>query len=211
MPDMAPRAREGRSGRTHRVGSGPQLDRALVARAVGGEEAAQRTVLDHERAMITRLARERAERGLSQEDLVQEGSLGLLRAMHEFAGGVDDHFDRYAEARVGEQMDRALQEEQSAVREEQQLVEDANSFEQAELVLRRELKREPTPAELRDRLGWSAERLDDVAAAVEDARQRHDEELTAYLDPEYFDPLDWIAEDEEARGGSGRPDGAGGA
>jgi len=170
--------------------------------------------VEQQRAMIERLARTRADQGLSQEDLLQEGSLGLLRAMHEFAGGVGGSFESYAEARIGEQMDQALQDELAAVREEMQLADDANSFEQAELALRRELNREPTPGELRERLGWAADRLDDVAAAVEDARQRHDQELAAYLDPEYFDPLDWVGEDAPGGSSNGRAegrDGAGGA
>lgn len=206
MPGVGPRAREGRSGQARPGRPAPgQLDRAVVARAVGGEPAAQREVFERERAMISRLARQRADRGLSHEDLLQEGSLGLLAAMHEFAGGVETPFDAYAETRVGEQMDTALADEQSAVREEKQLVEDAQAFEQAELALRRELKREPTPDELRVRLGWSQARLDDVAAAVEDARQRHDEELAAFLDPEYFDPLEWIGAEDggDQNGGQG--------
>jgi RNA polymerase sigma-E/F/G factor len=172
---------------------------------VSGEAGAQREVFEQQRAMIVRLARERAEQGLTHEDLLQEGSLGLLAAMHEFAGGVAVPFDAYAEARIGEQMDRALRDEQAAVREEQQLVADANAFEAAELALRRELNREATPGELRERLGWTAERMDDAAAAVDDARQRHDEELLPYLNPDDLDPLDWIGEDEqtERNGGDG--------
>jgi RNA polymerase primary sigma factor len=178
----------------------------MIARAVGGEAAAQRRVFEQQRQMIARLARERADQGLSQEDLLQEGSIGLLAAMHEFAGGVEGPFEPYAETRVAAQMDQAVADEQSALREEKQLADDAAAFERAELALRRELKREATPAEIGERLGWSAERLDDVAAAVEDARQQHDEELARYLDPEYFDPLDWIGEEEDGP----RPDGDGG-
>ena len=204
MPDMAPRAREGRSGHA-RLGrrSPAAVDRSTVLRAVGGDAAAQHEVFDQERDLILRLARERGERGLSQEDLVQQGSLGLLAAMHEFAGGVEAPFETYAEARIGEEMDRALNEEQAAVREDQQLVADANAFEAAELALRQELNREATPAEVRERLGWTPERLDDVAAAVEDARRRHDEELLPFLDPDYFDPLDWVGEDEATERGGG--------
>jgi len=178
-----------------------------VVRAVGGLEEAQRQVFERERPLIERLARERADQGLSHDDLVQEGSLALLAAMHEFAGGVDGAFEPYVEQRVGEHMDRAIQEEQSALREEKQLAEDAAAFERTELLLRRELKRDPTAAEMSARLGWAAERLDDVAAAVEDARQRHDEELLPFLDPDYFDPVEWLGEDED----SSEPDGDGGA
>jgi RNA polymerase primary sigma factor len=205
MPDMAARAREGRAGIGRAGRPAAELDRSTVARAVGGEPDAQREVFERQRAMIARLARERADRGLSHDDLLQEGSLGLLAAMHEYAGGVQAPFEAYAETRVGEQMDRALEDEQAAVREEQQRAEDANAFEQAELALRRELQRDATPEELRERLGWTPERLDDVAAAVTDARQQHDEELLPYLDPDYFDPLDWIGEDE-----SGTPAGGDG-
>ena len=70
-------------------------------------------------------------------------------------------------------------------------------------ILRQELNREATPAEVRERLGWTPERLDDVAAAVEDARRRHDEELLPFLDPDYFDPLDWVGEDEATERGGG--------
>jgi DNA-directed RNA polymerase specialized sigma subunit len=201
MPGMAPRARKGRPGQ-----AAPPLDRAVVVRAVGGEPAAQRQVFEREGPMIALQARRRADQGLSQEDLVQEGSLGLLAAMHEFAGGVEQPFDAYAESRVAEHMDRALAEEQAALQEERQLVQDAAAFEEAESALRRELNRVPSPPEIQARLGWTAARLDDVAAAVEDARQRHDEELAAYLDPEYFDPLDWIDDAGDPRTG-----GAGGA
>ena len=206
MPGMAPRARKGRSRNGIPSPPAAPLDRATVSRAVGGEPAAQRLVFERERSLIDRLARARAEQGLSYEDLLQEGLLGLLAAMHEYAGGVDQTFDDYAEARIGEQMDRALEDEQAAVRDDRQLVEDAAAFERAELALARELNRAATPGEVRARLGWSPERLDDVAAAVADARQRHDEELVPYLDPDYFDPLDWVGED-----GAAEPERGGGA
>lgn len=151
--------------------------------------------------MIQRLARQRSDRGLSFEDLVQEGSLGLLSAMHEFLGGVTDPFDTYAELRVGQQMDSALHEELAAVREEEQLAEDATAFEQAEIALRKELGRAATPSEIREKLGWTEERLDEVATAVADARQRHDEELLPFLESDYFDPVEWLGE-EEAEGGA---------
>lgn len=178
-----------------------ELDPSLVARAVAGEADAQKQVFDHEREMIRRQARARSEKGLTFEDLVQEGSLGLLSAMHEFVGGVAAPFGEYAETRVGEQMDAALREEEAAAREDRQLAEDAGAFEQAEIALRRELGRTATPEEIRARLGWPAERLDEVAAAVADARQRHDEQLLPFLESDYLDPIEWLGADEPEQSG----------
>ena len=81
--------------------------------------------------------------------------MGLLAAMHEYAGGVADPFETYARRRVAEQMDSALQTEKAARREEEQLVADAQAFEAADLKLRRVLGRAATPEEIRLQLGWT--------------------------------------------------------
>ena len=192
---MAPRARKSVSGT-----AAPQsLDTSVITQAVGGETEAQMQVFDQQRSMIAKLARERSEQGLSFEDLVQEGSVGLLAAMHEYAGGVADPFETYARRRVAEQMDSALQTEKAARREEEQLVADAHAFEAADLKLRRELGRAATPEEIRLQLGWTPDRLDEVASAVEDARRKHDEDLLDYLEPADVD-LDGIGPENEEDG-----------
>lgn len=183
---MAPRGRPSGSDR-----------RGLIARAAAGDGDAQRQVFDSQRAMLGRLARERADRGLPAEDLVQEGSLGVLGAIHDFAGagetGTD--FDVLAEKRAAAEMDAALDSELEARRRDEQMVNDANAFDVAEARLSRELGRPATAAELAARLKWTLERVDEVAAAVADARERDDEDLLQYIDPEDVDLLDLLGPD----------------
>ncbi|HXB05378.1 MAG TPA: hypothetical protein VNY77_10995, partial [Candidatus Angelobacter sp.] len=84
-------------------------------------------------------------------------------------------------------MDRAIATEAAAVRDAQLLVAAATDYEHTELVLRRELQREPTESELAEKLEWTAERTRYVAQVVADARRRHDEDLLEFIDPAAID------------------------
>lgn len=132
---------------------------------------------------VVRMARARGEQGLPLGDLVQEGSIGLIEAIRTYSGGGDD-FVRFAEAHIAAQLTIALDAESAAVREAQQLVAACEDYDRVEVLLRRELHREPTEAEIARKLEWSADRTRYVAQVVTDARRRHDEELLEYIDPE---------------------------
>ena len=138
-------------------------------------------------AMVIRLAEARGESGLSVPDLVQEGSVGLVDAIQTFATSGASDFVVYAENKVGEQMDVAISAEAAAVRDAELLVAAANDYERTELLLRRELHRDPTAGEIAEKLEWSVERTQYVAQVVADARRRHDEELLEFIDPEAID------------------------
>src|SRR5260370_681815 len=84
--------------------------------------------------------------------------------------------------------------EAAAVREGELLVAAATDYECAELVMKRELHRDPTAVELAEKLEWTVDRTIYVARVVVDARIRYDEEMLALIDPEAID-LD--ADDDE--------------
>jgi RNA polymerase primary sigma factor len=108
-------------------------------------------------------------------DLVQEGSIGLVAAVRSFATQGETDFTSFAERQIGTQMDRAIASETAAVRDAQLLVTAATDYEHTQLVLRRELHREPTDGELAEKLEWTVERTRYVAGVVAGARRRHDE------------------------------------
>jgi RNA polymerase primary sigma factor len=120
-------------------------------------------------------------------DLVQEGSIGLVEAVRTFAESGADDFMGYAERRISEQMDRAIAAEAAAMRDAELLVAAATDYEHTQLVMRRELHREPTESELAEKLEWTVERTRYVAHVVEDARRRHDEEMLEFIDPATID------------------------
>ena len=159
----------------------------LVEQSAGGDRESQSRLVAAKLGMVIRLADARADKGLPVSDLVQEGSLGLVEAQRSFKEGGGTDFARFAEQKVGEQMDAAIAAEAAAVREAEQLVTAASDYERTEILLRRTLQRPPTEAEIAEKLEWSVDRTRYVANVVADARRRHDEELLAFIDPDAID------------------------
>jgi RNA polymerase sigma factor (sigma-70 family) len=169
----------------------PEERARLLRRAGAGDEGARDTLLKTNLALVGRLAAARLERGLPFGDLVQEGSIGLMGAIDYFEGSGRSDFDAFAEEQVAAQMEAALATEAEAVRDGEQLVEAAQRYEAAEMALARDLGRAPNNDELSKKLEWTPDRTRQIGELVSEARQRHDEELLQYLDPESLD------EDEE--------------
>ena len=158
--------------------------RELLRRAGGGDKASQDRLVEAFMPTVLRLARARGEQGLPLGDLVQEGSIGLIEAIRAYNGSDGSDFTRFAEAHIAAQLTIAIDAESAAVREAQQLVTACEDYDRVATLLRRELHRPPTEAEIARKLEWSAERTRYVAQVVTDARSRHDEELLQYIDPE---------------------------
>ncbi|HEV2477870.1 MAG TPA: sigma factor, partial [Candidatus Dormibacteraeota bacterium] len=169
----------------------PPLDaaeeRRLLELAARGDKASQERLVAAKLAMVVRLAEAHSDRGLSVPDLVQEGSIGLVDAVQSFSPSGAQDFDAFAEQKVGTQMDAAIAAEAAAVRDGELLVAAANDYERTDLLLRRELHRAATTAELAEKLEWTVERTQYVASVVADARRRHDEELLEFIDPDAID------------------------
>jgi RNA polymerase primary sigma factor len=166
---------------------GPAEEATLLLRAGLGDVSSQERLLAANLDKVVRLAGQRDGQGLSVPDLVQEGSIGLLEAIRTFADSGETDFASFAEARIGAQMDAAVSEEIAAVREGELLVAAATDYERAELVMRRELLREPSVVELAEKLEWTVDRTRYIAQVVADARRRYDEEILAFIDPQAID------------------------
>jgi RNA polymerase primary sigma factor len=165
----------------------PGEQERLLERAGLGDKASQERLVALNLGLVIRLAAERVEHGLSMPDLVQEGSIGLVEAVRSYAASRGSDFGSFAELRITAQMDEAIAVEQAAVRDAELLVTAATDYEHTELVLRRELEREPTASELAEKLEWTVERTRYVANVVSDARRRHDVELLEFIDPAAID------------------------
>ena len=174
----------------------PRLDgreeMVLLQRSAKGDRASQERLVSANLGLVIRLAEVRQDRGLSVPDLVQEGSLGLVEAIHTYDEGAGSDFVTFAESRISAQMDAAIEAEAAAVREGERLVAAASDYERVEILLRKTLQRAATEAEIAQKLEWTLERTRYVAQVVADARRRHDEELLAYIDPESIDIDDII-------------------
>ncbi len=165
----------------------PVEEERLLRLSALGDRASEDRIVAANMTMVIRLATARSEQGLSVLDLVQEGAIGLLEAVRTFATSHQGSFAPYAEQKVSAQMEAAISAEAASVRDAQLLVTAATDYERAELVLRRELQREPVAAEIAEKLEWTVDRTLYVAQVVAEARRRHDEEMLAFIDPEAID------------------------
>lgn len=159
----------------------------LVEAATSGDPRARESLIKEHLHWVREAAGQRAGRGLSEGDLAQEGSLALIKAIDQFSESGRTDFDSFAREQVAAQMEQAIAEEDHAQEESRRVLQAAEDFQTAEFSLRRELGRDATPAELAAKLEWSQDRTDAMAEIVAEARQRHDEELLEYLDPEDLD------------------------
>lgn len=175
-----------REARTAKPLSGAEQARLLHQAALGDKGSQDRLVAAY-LDLVIRLAAARGEQSLSMPDLVQEGSIGLVEAVRSFAHSGESDFVRFAEQSVNAQMDAAIAAEGAAVRDAELLVAAATDYERTELVMRRELLRNPTENELTEKLEWTVQRTRYVAQVVADARRRHDQEMLEFIDPETID------------------------
>src|SRR5690348_6856661 len=113
----------------------------LLEQSSRGDRDSQSRLVAARLDMVLRLAEARADKGLPVSDLVQEGSLGLFEAVRSFAGSGQADFPAFAERKVSEQMDAALEAEAAAVRDAEQLVAAADDYERTEILLRSEERR----------------------------------------------------------------------
>ena len=161
----------------------PGEERILLERAALGDKGSQERLVAAHLDLVIQLAAARGEQPLSVPDLVQEGSIGLVEALRSFASSQDAEFERFAERLINEKIDAAIAAEAASVRDAELLVAAATDYERTERLMRGELGREATEAELAEKLEWTVERTRYVAHVVADARRRHDEELLAFIDP----------------------------
>jgi RNA polymerase sigma factor (sigma-70 family) len=176
-----------------------ERDRLLDAAARGDQGARDSLVRSH-LEWVAGAARERADRGLSPDDLFQEGTIGLIEAIRAFPSSGRNDFEAFAREHVGGYMDRALGDEQKAVDDSRMLLQAAHDYVEAELNIRNDLGRPPTNLELATKLEWSWQRTEEIGQMVAKARRRHDEQLMDYLE---LDEVDLDAFNEEPNGSDG--------
>ena len=197
--DFSPDRRDVSGGNVKRgTSSSGGGDVRLVEAATRGDPEAKESLIRDQLQWIQQAAGQRAGRGLSEGDLVQEGSLGLIKAIDEFAGSGRTDFEAFAREQVSDHMEQAIAQEDRAQEESRRLVQAAEDFQLAEFTLRRELRRDPTAAEVAAKLEWPQDRTEAIAEIVGDARRRHDDELLNYLEPEDLDLDSLLAGSDDA-------------
>jgi DNA-directed RNA polymerase sigma subunit (sigma70/sigma32) len=146
----------------------------------GDPMASQRLVEHHLNWVLDTAQRYRA-RGLDFGDLFQAGCEGLIAMVDHYRGAEHD-FQAACERAIAHAIEVALAEEADARRNDEAFIESCRALENAELLLKGQLHREASDAEIARVLQWDEERVATVRAFLVEARRRQDLELVPFLD-----------------------------
>jgi DNA-directed RNA polymerase specialized sigma subunit len=183
VQDLAEAARRDHLGPAGLRGLDAAEHRRLLDAAGRGDRRALESLTAAHLDWVLGAAQERANRGLSEEDLFQEGTIGLIEAIQGFAASGRHDFEVFAREHVASHMDRALGLEEKAVQDSRLLLQAAHDYVEAEFNVRRDLGRSATSAEIAAKLEWSVQRTEEIGRIVTEAQRRYDEEIVQYLEP----------------------------
>ena len=140
---------------------GPDLDAWWGRIEREGQEASERLTSSNLRLVVS-VARKYQGRGLPLLDLIQEGNLGLMRAVQKFDSHRGYKFSTYATWWIRQAVSRALADQGRTIRLPVHVVERLQQLGAAERSLLRKLDREPTVKEIADELDWSTETVESL-------------------------------------------------
>ena len=143
--------------------------RRIAAAVLGGEREAQQATDEMIRAnlrLVVSIAKKYRNPGLALPDLIQEGNIGLMRAVDKFDYRRGFKLSTYASWWIRESIARAIADTGKAIRVPVHMVETVARLKRASWLMRRELRRAPTPEELAERTRIPLERVNRALKAA---------------------------------------------
>jgi RNA polymerase primary sigma factor len=141
----------------------------LSRRAKAGDRRARQRLVEKNLRLVISVAKKYRGMGLPFEDLIQEGNVGLMKAVEKFDPDRGFRFSTYATWWIRQAVQRAVADKGRTIRVPVHMGEKIRKMARAYNELSAELEREPTDEEVAEELGWSVEQVRDVKSALPDA------------------------------------------
>jgi RNA polymerase primary sigma factor len=154
------------------IGDGPLLtaaeERELARRKDDGDEEAKKKLIESNLRLVMSITRNYTKAGVPLLDLIQEGNLGLIRAVEKFDYKLGFKLSTYATWWIRQAVTRALADQGRTIRLPVHVADQVRRLMRARRQLAQKFNREPTQAELAKESGFPEKRVQELLDLVED-------------------------------------------